>query len=104
MINKKILIYIGIILMIMGCVIYDLFNRRNAEIALKNSDTVVAIVREIGPGRGNSTIYVDYVYAGQNLNSNFSVSVDTFKIGEKLLLKVSKGSPSRYIEYLNKKL
>jgi hypothetical protein len=89
-----------IVTMLVAGIVYNIVYRRNASAALKNSDFVKATIVDIIPTRGSTSIHVEYLYNGVKLKSDFSVTQDSFKINEKVLLKVARKYPDEYIEFI----
>ncbi|MBB6108856.1 hypothetical protein [Mucilaginibacter lappiensis] len=83
-------------------IVYSIVYNKKKEAALKSSDFVSATIIDITPSRSCTRIYVEYVYNGVKLRSDFSVMQDSFKIREKILLKVAKRYPDEYFEFVRK--
>ena len=89
-----VIILLGLIL---GSFIYSIIENKNAKNALKINDSVVAVVTKKVPGRSNTCIYVDYTYRGVLMHCEFQAEPDSFEMNDKVLLKISKQYPEKYI-------
>lgn len=99
--SGKIIFIIAGIVVLLG-IIEDINYKRNKEAALKDGVMVKGIVVEKRKARSTTIIYVEYDYKGVRLQSDFSVGSDTFKVDEKVILKISKQKPGEYIEFIDK--
>jgi len=95
--NKKVSpwIIIGFVLLIFG---FGAWYQMRGNKALKNFSVVEAEITAKGASRGSSIIFVKYDFNGRHIENSFDVIVDTFKVRQKLLLKVSNEYPDTYID------
>jgi hypothetical protein len=99
---KDRLVVLIIIVFILVFSILGLYERKLADEALKNSDTVIAVITKKEPGRDESTISVKYLYKDTVRKSEYETTTDSFKIGDKILLKVAKKYPDKYVRFVHK--
>lgn len=94
--------FIIFLIILSASLIYGINERKKAELALKNSDTVVAIIIQKTPKRSYSEISVKFTYHGMQMQSEFAAEPDTFEVSDRVLLKISKAYPKRYVEVIKK--
>jgi len=88
--------------LLLAGIIYQVVTDRNSEEALKNSRFIEGKITSILPGRGLSTVYVEFLFGNRTIDDDFAVQVDTFKTGDKVLLQVSNEHPDKYLKYIKK--
>jgi len=96
--TQILLVLIIVIIIIIGGQIY----RKNKAVALKDSVVVDAVITDSYATRDRTVICVQYIYGGVKINNKFTVVQDTFKIQERVLLRVAKKYPDKYIEFIKK--
>jgi len=94
---SKIKIWVALTILFI-IVVYSIMYNISSKNALKNSSLIKATITEFGPSKGNTVMYVKYLFNGRQIQNHISVHVDTFKVGETILLKVSNEHPDEYIE------
>lgn len=80
--------------------IYAIFHQINENSALKDASVVKAKIIDITGGRNVSTLYLNYYFNGAFVKKELSVAVDTFKVGDTILLKVSNKYHNDYYELM----
>lgn len=75
-------------------------SRRNQ--ALMDFDQIEAIVFKISPVRGETVISVKYNYRGNEFKNDFNTIDTHFDLNDKVLIKVSKQYPGKYIAFIRK--
>ncbi|SHM16893.1 hypothetical protein [Mucilaginibacter sp. OK098] len=99
--NKgKLIGYFIIGIFLLGGIIYAVIHNNQTEKELRSYDYVNAVIIDKSPGRSHSNIYVEYTYKKVRIQSEFSAETDTFKLGQKVLLKISKKYPDKYIQLM----
>ncbi|OCX51040.1 hypothetical protein BEL04_20195 [Mucilaginibacter sp. PPCGB 2223] len=81
---------------------YWIWHEIDERSALKNSSLVNAKLIRYIPSRGNRILEVEYNFNGKLIENQISVRVDTFKVGEALLLEVSNEHPDEYAVIVGK--
>lgn len=76
--------------------------RHNADRELQYADEVNSKVIQISAARGTTVITVEYIYRGDKIKNDFEAGADTFKVGDAVLIKVSKRYPGKHISFLRK--
>ena len=84
-------------------IIYIIYDDHRAKLALKNHVVVLAKITGKGPTRQGTFIYVEYTYNGKKVESFFTIFKDTLRIGDTVLIEVSKNEPERYIKFVRGK-
>ncbi|WP_295794616.1 hypothetical protein [Mucilaginibacter sp.] len=99
-VEKKVVGYSIMVILLFAGLVYGIINNINAKRELRFYEYVDATVIERDAGRSHSNIYVEFVYKRKRIQSEFSTQVDTFKLGQKVLLKVSKRYPDKFIQFI----
>jgi hypothetical protein len=97
--NKKVPLWI-IISFVLAFFGFCLWYQTNTNNALKNSTIVKADITGKGASRGSSIIFVKYIFDGRHFENSFDAIIDTFKVGQTILMKVSNDPPGAYAEPL----
>jgi hypothetical protein len=89
-------------LIVLSLIFFGTIDHNKRVEALKNSDSVAALITKITPGRDQAMVEVKYTYKGTAREAEFVIAIDSFKIGDKILLKVSKAYPEKYVDVVCK--
>lgn len=92
-----------ILILLVLCIFYGTYTQYERARALGSYDIITARVTGRGPTRQGVFIYLKYRYHDKEIENYISISKDTLKVGDEVIIRVSKISPSEYIELVGRK-
>ena|ERR1700753_1362856 len=104
LLKKKYILGWLLAIIVLGVLVHNFYINAVRLEALKNSTVVVGEVESIEHTRGATDVYVQYPYKGATIHNFFSTYdldvLDSLKTRRYVILKVSKGYPKLYMEFI----
>lgn len=90
-----------LVLVVIIVLIYSIIHSRMIDKEMNDSETVVATIRSFHYSRTTWNVQVDYYYKNKLIHGEFSTyNIDSLSRNQRVLLKVSKRYPDKYVEYV----